>query len=251
MLVELGILEVGAQMQCVHCGRKSWFSLEQIRQDMTCSICTRHFPFPATKPPSKPWRYRPVGPFSLPDYADGCYSVLLAIYFLTRTLDASATLVPSLKLTPREGNIKEADFGMLWRDSLMSDGTDFYPIFGECKSLNAFVSPSDNSVEKMGAIAELFPGAVLVFATLAEDLYAQDKEALRGLVNARREPWKGDRLLNPVLILTRHELMSSSFSPPRTWLEASGPIGDFVRRHRFVRGIRDLCDLTQQLYLGM
>ncbi len=253
MLVELGVLEVGADLQCAHCGRGSWFSLEQIHQELTCSICTRHFPFPATKPPSKPWRYRPVGPFSLPGYANGCYTVLLAIYFLTRTLNASATVVPSFELTPRDGKVKEADFGMLWRDSMMSDGPDFYPIFGECKSLNAFVNPSgdDNSVEKMGAIAELFPGAVLVFATLAEDLHVGDRKALQDLANAGREPWKGNRRLNPVLVLTRNELMSSSFAPPRSWQDATGPIGDFVRRHRFVRGINDLCDLTQQLYLGM
>jgi len=252
MLVELGVLEVGAELQCAHCGRRSWFSLEQIRQELTCSICTRRFPFPAIKPPSKPWRYRPVGPFSLPDYADGCYSVLLAIYFLTRTLNASATLVPSFELTPRDGKVKEADFGMLWRDSLMSDSTDFYPIFGECKSLNAFGDPSGdgNDVEKMGAIAELFPGAVLVFATLAEDLHAQDRKALRDLANAGREPWQGDRWLNPVLVLTRREL-TSPWKPPKCWQDVGGPVGDFARTQRFVRSILDLCDLTQQLYLGL
>jgi hypothetical protein len=251
-LVKHGVLEVGAELQCEHCRRRSWFPLDQVRKELTCGVCTRRFSFPALDPPRDPWRYRPVGPFSLPDYGAGCYTVLLALYFFTKTLNASATVVPSFNLALPSANAKEIDFAMLWRESKFRDDAEIAPVFGECVSLNAFVDPKSrkNDVAKMRAVGRSFPGAVLVFATLAEKLHARDRRALQGLARRGRQHWKGERWLNPVLVLTARELMSFQ-EPPKCWEDVTGPVGDFARKHQFVRGILDVCDLTQQLYLGL
>jgi hypothetical protein len=102
----------------------------------------------------------------------------------------------------------------------------------------------------MRRIAEDNPGAVLVFATLAQEFSARDKQLLTPFVRACRKYGKMDRPKNPVLLLTGIELFSG-FGPPQCWRDAGGHMKAFADANRAPNDLIALCDATQQLHLGL
>jgi hypothetical protein len=102
----------------------------------------------------------------------------------------------------------------------------------------------------MRRIAEEYPGAILVFATLAQQLSARDKRLLTPFVRACRKYGELDRPKNPVLLLTGTELFSA-IGPPQCWQDAGGAMKAFADSGRPVEGLVALCDATQQLHLGL
>ena len=102
----------------------------------------------------------------------------------------------------------------------------------------------------MRRIAEDNPGAVLVFATLAQEFSARDKQLLTPFVRACRKYGKMDRPKNPVLLLTGIELFSG-FGPPQCWRDAGGHMKAFADANRTPNDLIALCDATQQLHLGL
>lgn len=71
-------------------------------------------------------------------------------------------------------------------------------------------------------------------------LLRQGEIAMRG-----RRYWKSDRPLNPVLILTGTELFADYGHPPYCWSE------ELRQRFQHIFGLLDVCDATQQVYLGL
>jgi hypothetical protein len=120
-------------------------------------------------------------------------------------------------------------------------------IYGECKSFNGF---AEKDVRRMRRIAEDNPDAVLVFATLAQEFSARDKQLLTPFVRACRKYGKLDRPKNPVLLLTGTELFSG-FGPPQCWRDAGGRLKAFADAGRTINDLIALCDATQQLYLDL
>ena len=124
------------------------------------------------------------------------------------------------------------------------------PVFVEAKSYGeegGIFKSADT--DRMREIGQLFPGSVLVFATLSPHLTESDKDLIRPLAEQGREPFRGDDWMNPVVVLTGLELFSES-GPPYCWDEIpEGPEGG--RRFRAMDLLSDLADATQQLHLGM
>ena len=79
-LLSKGVFRLGNRIQCPHCMRKSWFSLQGIQESLTCPKCLRAFPA-LENLTSGIWSYKTTGPFSVPDYAEGAYAVLLTVEF--------------------------------------------------------------------------------------------------------------------------------------------------------------------------
>lgn len=240
-LISKNVFRIGAKVQCPSCQRNSWYSLDGIRDELTCPKCLKIFPAIGNVDQST-WCYKTAGPFSIPGYADGGYCVLLALDVLGRhQLSRSLTSSVCFNAKGKDGTDLEADFGALWQESVfgvVAEGA----IFGECKTYGKF---EKKDFERMRKIANRFPGAVLAFCTLRKHLDRDEIREMSKIAKAGRKYWKTERPLNPLLILTGNEILSM-WGPPRCWKDM-GLSNQFDR----VRGLLDVCDATQQIYLKL
>lgn len=102
VLTEQGVLRIGMRLKCPRCTQTTWFALPDLDDEVRCERCLGQFPFPAAKlpPRDEAWCYRTQGAFSIENYAQGAYAVLLALRFLTEGIRAEATSAPSLGVSP-------------------------------------------------------------------------------------------------------------------------------------------------------
>lgn len=233
-LLECRALEVGVQLRCERCVQRNWYALDAIKKRLRCHRCLQEYAFPAAHPPDVPWHYRSVGPFAVEDYIQGGLSVMLSLGFL-RHLSAGPwgriAWCPSFELKDDSGKW-EVDAMAFVAQSEPYSGAVF-PMFVEGKSYgteNQVFKKKD--VRVMRRMGELFPGAVLVFATLSSELTPADKELIRPTAEMGREPIGDGHWKNPVVILTGKELFSELGSPKPN-------------------NLHELADDTQQRYLEM
>ena len=124
-----------------------------------------------------PWYYKTAGPFSISNYADGSYGVLLALHFFSTlkwgSMSLGITPVMSFKAKSPEGREIEIDFAAFWRSRAPEGKVEL--IIGECKMYGKF---ENADFESMGYLAQAFEKQkpVLVFSTLRESLEAEEKE---------------------------------------------------------------------------
>ncbi|MDE0184680.1 MAG: hypothetical protein OXP71_04405 [Candidatus Poribacteria bacterium] len=239
------VLQIGMKIQCPECTKHSWYSVKSADYELQCSECLAEFSFPSESEEVK-WSYRTLGPFSSTNQADGAYTVLLMLRFFSdfSLLGGATTPLTSFK-AKRDGIELEADLALFFQASKFEDSKTEV-IFAECKT---FIDFQKNDADKMGRLGEAFPGAVLVFATLKESLSNEEKAILCPLVNRCREYWKNERPVNPVLILTGTELFAE-FDLAKAWEDAGGLRATYAKRIG-PRDLLELCDITQQVYLGM
>lgn len=260
-LIERKAVELGHELKCSKCGSWGWYALSQLNAIMSCDLCLRTFDFPLTNPTESTrikWAYRVIGPFALPKYADGGYAAALAIRFFAdvvgRFMDTKTTWSPGQELTLPDGKTLEADF-LLWYQRKHLFGTDCPTqiVFGEAKSFGRDAFKEDD-VSRMRQLAEQYPGAILVFATMKEasDLSKDEIQRIRRLAVWGREYDKERKETRaPVILLTGAEL----FTPhnlEQVWQEIGGKHAQLVEP-AYVRlgNLKTLADFTQQLYLGM
>ena len=240
------MFRLGARLQCPVCAHRSWYTVDQLDYELRCTNCLESFAFPSHSPSDIEWAYRTFGPFSLSKAAEGAYSTLLVLYAVRRHFDALMTPAFSF-LTDIEGAEKEIDLGLLFKESRFRSDTDVRALFAECKTYNRF---ERRDIDKMAALAARFPGSVIVFATLRDELTEKEKRLLRPLVARSRRYWKNEQPYNPVLILTRVELFAE-MSFQDAWQRAGGRYAQFSTRYYAPDRVLDVCDVTQQLYLAM
>ena len=258
-LVERKAVELGLELKCSKCSSWSWYSLEQLDYSPTCSLCLKHFNFPVIKPIDNQhsrWAYRVVGPFALPDYAQGGYASALAIRFFTDVTDrgnrTAVTWSSGQEMTLPIGKKIEVDF-MLWyqREETLAINYPTEIVFGEAKSFGEEVF-TPNDVNRMKLLAEAFPGSTLVFATMKEGLSQEEINRIRKLAQWGRVYYRDRKQTRaPVIVLTGTELFTPMFLED-SWKEKGGKHKDLTEPG-WVRtdNLRVLADLTQQLYLGM
>lgn len=260
-LVKRNAVELGLELKCSKCSSWSWYSLKQLDYKVNCSLCLREFGFPIIDPSgseSSRWAYRLIGPFALPDYARGGYAAALAIRFFSEVVghnDSKVTWSSGQELTFPSGKPPvEADF-ILWYQRTEIFGLD-HPteiVFGEAKSFGREVFQEDD-VMRMKYLAEEFPGAVLVFATMKEsdELTSEEVTRLRKLAEWGREYIKESRHTRaPVILLTGTELFTG-YSLDSVWKEKGGKHEQLSSPgYLQLDQLKILADLTQQLYLGM
>jgi len=261
-LVERNVVELGLELKCSKCGNWGWHSIRQLDHSLTCELCLKKFGFPITNPGSSQyckWAYRVIGPFALPNYANGEYSSALAIRIFADIIGkmdrVGVTWSTGQELAFPSRKI-ESDF-ILWCQRKQMFGTD-YPteiVFGEAKSFGKDVFKEKN-VTDAKFLAQNFPGAILVFATMKEaaDISEEEIARLRKLAEwGRVYDKEKDQTRAPVIILTGTELFSAH-SLEDSWKEKGGKHAQFIS-HAYVSSrldnLRILADLTQQLYLDM
>lgn len=233
-LIEAKVLQLGMEIQCPICTQSSWYSVEAVDYELQCPKCLENLSFPHTSKEVK-WAYRTLGPFSLPNQAHGAYAVLMTLHFFSAHGMLSGATTPLMSFTVEKAGTKmEADLALFFQASNFGD-SKIEVVFAECKTFNSF---EKKDADRMAKLGKAFPGAVLAFATLKESLCEKEQRILRPLVNRSRRDWKNNRPFNPILILTGKELFLESF-----W---DSPLND-----RNIRGLSELCELTQQSNLGM
>jgi hypothetical protein len=261
-LVERNAVELGLQLKCSKCGKWGWYSLRQLDHSLTCELCLKQFKFPITNPGLSDlcrWAYRVIGPFALPGYANGGYAAALAIRFFSNVITGGGDRVGVTWSAGQDlilpGNKKlESDF-ILWYQRKQLFGTD-YPteiIFGEAKSFDRDVF-DDDDMRKAKLLAELYPGAILVFATM-RDISEFSKKELRRIkklaVWGRKYDREHHRPRASVVVLTGTELFAP-YSLAASWKERGGRNQKLIAHPSVqVDDLRVLSDLTQQLYLDL
>jgi hypothetical protein len=240
-LASLGVFKLGIRVKCPHCLRHSWYSLERLADTLACPRCLATFPAIGNVSTTD-WRYKTVGPFTVPQYADGAYGVLLTLGFFDDHRLHTIRTTPVLSFSAENADQKklEADFALFWQESSYGENTEGI-LFGECK---VYGEIKQKDCDRMRFLAKTFPGAVLVFSTLRTSLRAREITRITRLAKAGRKYWKPERPINPVLILTGTELLHRS-GPPYCWEES------LQKKFGRVHGLLDVCNATQQIYLGL
>lgn len=217
-------------MACPSCQKKNWFGVENLKLQLTCERCLKTFLFPqgSLNFQQTPWQYRVIGPFSVPNYAEGAYSTVLALNVFARRLggdNPKLTYATGLELKIGDDTPFEVDFPF-WYQRARMFGREDEPVlvFGEAKSFAA-ESFKEEDIARMRKLADQFPRAFVVFATLKDDLSTTEKTQIGAFA------------------LWGREIM---------WEELGG------KRHALIQGGRrqldnlwTLADLTQRAYLNL
>jgi hypothetical protein len=243
-LVQRNIFQLGYKTQCTHCGRASWFSVDDFARKLECPLCFKVLDaISAVDSDNKgAWHLKMAGPFSVEKFADGSYSVLLTLNFLQE--DQSLQMTPVMSFNARHattGKTLEADLGVLWQETVYGE-TEDGTLFAECKSYNEF---KREDFDRMKALAEQFPGSILAFCTLRKTLTPHEVREIRKIAKAGMKRWKVERPINPVLVLTGHELFSQ-VGAPHCWDAISIP--EWAKRTHTLLGV---CNTTQAIHLEM
>ncbi len=258
-LVERKVVELGLELKCSKCSKWSWYSVNQLDYSLICNFCFKQFNFPITNPIGEHsrWAYRVVGPFALPKYADGGYATALAIRFFAdvigRVDGSKVTWSSGQKLMLPTSEKVEVDF-MLWyqREGNFETNYPTETVFGEAKSFGRRGEDvfEQNDVNRMKLLAEAFPGSILVFATMKEELSQEEINRIKELAEWGRE-YDQDREQTraPVIVLTGTELFTEMFFE-ESW-EERGRHKHLIQAWKGNNNLRVWADRTQQLYLGM
>jgi len=245
-LTRCNVLRLGMALQCDSCQHSSWFSLEDVKLKLHCPRCLTSFSFPAGVPPGNAWAYRVLGPFATANFAHGAYCVASAMHFIEEKISHKVTIISSFEMKKNGQQEFEADFGAFISPGALNPITSPYLLLGECKSFNRF---EEKDFERARKAAQLFSGSVLCFCTFNESLEPAEIKGLKKIVEAGRDSLDVGKHLNPVLILTGRELFGQFHFGDYSELYGADAQ---LARGMFMRGeIRDLCEFTQRLYLGM
>ncbi|MES2134877.1 MAG: hypothetical protein V4449_01380 [Patescibacteria group bacterium] len=241
------IFQLGVSLKCPTCTHSSWHDIPSLTYTVTCPSCLEEFNIPTHSPDDIKWSYKATGPFTLPKRAEGVYATLLTLRIFSSIFHHSP-ITPMLSFeTKIDDQAIEVDLGLFFRESNYRKEDATRLIFAECKTENDFTK---KDIDKMKVIAEKFPGAVLVFATLKEELTEREISLLKPLVNKARRYYKNEEPYNPVLILTKTELFTV-WDVFDSWKEKGGKHAAFAKQHAYQNELLNICDITQQLYLGM
>ncbi len=240
-LLSKGIFKLGLRVQCPYCLRRSWLGLHNVRDSFACPRCLNSCPAVGNID-SATWSYKTSGPFSVPNYAEGGYAVLLTLDMFDDYKMSTMRITPVVSFKAQTANKQdlEADFAMLWQETLFGE-TKSGTMLGECKTYGRF---EKKDFDRMRHLGHSFPGAVLVFSTLRKSLTATEISGIARIAKLGRKYWKADHPINPVLVLTGTELLNWQ-GPPYCWEESVQK--KFDRAH----GLIELCNATQQMYLKL
>ncbi len=259
-LVELGAVELGLKLKCSICSSWNWYSFKELGYQVNCKLCLRDFKFPVVDPGSNKlskWAYRLVGPFALPNYANGGYAASLSIRFFSEVIghlgSADVTWSGGQELSLTDDHKVESDY-IIWYQRKVFLGNN-YPteiVFGEAKSFGKDVFKA-NDIDRMKELAVRFPGSILVFSMMKKpsELSSDEVSRLTKLANWGRKYIKDKQQIRaPVIVLTGVELFAS-YSLENAWKEMGGKHELVVNSAFRLDNLRELADLTQQLYLNM
>lgn len=255
--VHSNVLRLGLATSCSHCEYSNWYGIGELRESQICDRCRKSYAFPQGSLgfTNSPWKFRAIGPFSVPDYADGAYATALTLRVFSNALasgHAAITYSTGLTLKPSSDFAPfELDFSVWYRrDTWMDDESATVAVFGETKSFGAKCF-HDKDVDRMRDLAKRFPGAFVVFAALKDELDEEEKSRIGQLAQWGRELLPDGRPRAPVIVLTGTELFCS-WHLTDAWKVLPGLRQQMSEaRHIHLDNLWDLADATQQIYLDL
>lgn len=255
--VDAGVIRLGLVAQCNSCGKRNWYSLEDIKYEVDCDRCLQKFRFPQGPPrfDESLWRYRVVGPFTAPNFAEGGYGTALTLRAFSHLLGMGEhvlTYTTGLNIEVGDSSL-EVDFAFWYQRqgvSGLNESEEPELVLGEAKSF-AVEGFQAREIRRLRRIGVQFPGAYLVVATLKDGLSKGEKERVRDLALWGRQPLQGGQLRAPVIVLTGTELFAD-WSIEHTWEDAGGRHAEIAKSYqRGLDNLRRLADCTQQIYLEL
>lgn len=249
-LVEANVLRLGLAASCQHCAKENWYSLDDVATTVRCERCRNDFPYPQGNPQANAWKYRVVGPFATPHFAQGAYCVALSLAYLEHLGTSSPfTYTTSLDLVSASGQRLETDFFAWWGDhGLTRSLRDPATIVGECKSLGTDTF-KDKDIARLKALAQAVPGAYLVVATLKTQFSPGEVRRLKALCRWGWSRAKPDRRPSRVIVLTGVELFGNG-SLSYDWKQAGGALAQAAEGIDDVFDLTALAEATQRGHLG-
>ena len=253
--VKAGALRLGLAIECPNCKYENWYGVGHLNEQLNCERCLQEYDFPQATMNfgNTPWRYRVTGPFSVPNYAGGAYSTVLALRCLAVGLGGERnpiTYSPNLNMNI-DGKKIEVDFTCWYaRERIIGLGEEPSFVVGETKSF-ADEAVQDADVYRLRLIGTKLPGTVLVIAVLKDQLSRAEKKRIGRLALWGREPMADGQWRAPVVILTGTELFAS-FSVEQEWNDCGG-LRQELTKHAYIQmdNLVTLADLTQRAYLDL
>lgn len=251
-LTSKNVIRLGLETDCPHCKAKNWNGLESVKYELTCERCLKDYPFPQAglRDQNRNWRYRVVGPFSVPDYGRGSYAALLALRLIGGFNSSFDEITVATAMTLEfDGRRVEVDFLALRSDERYDFVASPEIVIGEAKSVGKgqLIKPRD--LAQLKALAAKLPGAIIVIAVLRDHFLPIEKRILEPFVKWGRRLKPDGEQANPVVLLTSNELLFDHFLSA-TWKSIGGEHAKFAN-YDHTRSMRSLADATQQLYLGL
>lgn len=245
------IIKIGLQTTCPHCHGNNWHALDVVDYRPQCERCLNNYDFPQATDEGRKWKYRVVGPFSIPDYARGSYSALLTL----RALDSirgggRGEMTFSTALDMSFDGIKcEADFVALRRNEKMDEDLPPELIIGESKSLGNGDLIKRKDLTKLRHIAKKLPGAVIVISVMREKFTATELAILKPFVEWGRRRDENGRATNPVILFTGHELFVD-YTLGGKWKDLGKPHKDYADFDH-TKDLYSLAQATQAIHLKL
>lgn len=246
------IIKLGLETNCPHCQVANWHTLTSVDYKVTCERCLKEYDFPQAnlRQHNQNWYYRVIGPFSLPDFGQGSYSVLLTLRFLNQMSSARDEMSFSTALNLNFDGIEvEADF-VAWRcTEKFESNTKPDLLIGEAKSFGTGDLIKQKDLTKLKQIGKKLPGAYIVISVLRDDFTDSEKEIIKSFVTWGRRLDANGLPTNPVILLTSNELFFD-FMISSTWEKLGGkfkPFANFENTHN----LNNFAEATLQIYLGI
>ena len=247
-LLDSEVLQLVLKVNCTFCNQPSWYSLDELKYEVKCIKCWQPFKIPAYSPNNKlRWAYRTIGTFSPATEHYGSYAVLLALRFFSVSLRGKITPIFGLSVKLKnskvsQGETPDADLALFFGDDFSNGNPDL--VFVECKTYNnRFV---EKDIKYMRFLAENFPNAYFVFATLESELTVGEKGVIKKFVEDLKQPRKKEA---KVVILTGNELYSEK-SPPNCWEEKTELDLDSLHIKFMNNKLAALAEISQKIYLS-
>ncbi len=248
--IERNVIRLGIETDCFHCDAKNWHDLNEIAYEIKCSRCLKIYKFPQgnLKSNNENWKYRVIGPFAVPDYAQGAYTSLLTIRFFTKFLRGNDTSSFTTAIDIIAGKTKcEVDFA-IWISN--NNRYDVYGeprlIIGEAKSFG-FDAVAEKDLSHLKAASELVPGSIVVISVLKTEFSNNEVIRLKEFVKWCREPIKSEPR-HWVILLTGTELFNEFLEG--AWKKKGEPFSRFAD-YSFTHDFERLSDATLAIYLGL
>jgi hypothetical protein len=252
LLTSLGVIQPHVRLDCTQCGQRNWVSPEDLASEVRCERCLRLFPFPADKPPARAdWGYRPRGAFAVTGFAQGAYTVALALHFFSHfgSLSGRRTWTTGMDLIDGDASL-EMDFGVFLARDDWREGTRVAVLLGEAKTFGRF---ERNDLRRGAKLLDRFGDSIFVMATLRDALDDDERDAIRRMALARRtrSGWPARR--GRIVVLTANELAArGSVGLRYTWEDLGGRHAKLAARfHDLDSDVGQLSEATLRLYADL
>lgn len=246
------IIRLGLETVCIHCQGGNWHGLDTVDYKVTCERCLNDYEFPQArlKPHNENWKYRVVGPFSVPDYGRGAYSSLLTLRALEMFSGTHGDMTFSTSMNLAFDETKcEVDFVALHRKGRMDDAKDPELVIGETKSFGKGDLIDDADLAKLKKVARKLPGAYILISVMRDEFTVAEKNILKQFVLWARRANDRGRPINPVVLLTGHELFAD-FMITQAWKELGGEHAKYADFDH-TRDLYSFAQATQAIHLGL